>query len=238
MKKEDLLNAAQMETFEKGRRELLKGRPLQYVTGVAWFAGQDYKVNEHVLIPRPETEELVDWVVADCKDKPELSILDIGTGSGCIPISLKLGLPAAVVTSCDISADALRVAKENARNLKADVTFIKTDFLNQKMWYNFAKYDVIVSNPPYIPRSEYEKMHTNVRDHEPEIALFVANEDALVFYRNIAEFAKEHLNEGGNIYCELHKDHAEETERMFKVKGYSTELRADMNGNLRMLKAR
>ena len=237
MKKNDPLSVAQIEAFEKGRRELLQGRPLQYVTGVAWFDGKEYKVNEHVLIPRPETEELVNWIINDAKDKQDISILDIGTGSGCIPIALKLGLPNAMVTACDISADALRVAKENARHLKADISFIKTDFLNQKMWANFDAYDIIVSNPPYIPRSEYENMHTNVRDHEPEIALFVPNDDALLFYRNIAEFAREHMKENGCIYCELHKDHAEESESMFMVKGYRTDLQVDMHGNPRMIKA-
>ena len=237
MQKDTLFSEEQQARFESGKSDLLAGKPLQYVTGTAWFIGREFKVNDHVLIPRPETEELVGWIINDCKDKKDISILDIGTGSGCIPISLQLALPNAFITSCDISGEAIEVAKETARKLGADVSFIKTDFLNQKMWYNFEQYDVIVSNPPYIPQNEYEQMHTNVRDHEPSLALFVPNDDALLFYRNIAEFGREHLKPNGIIYCELHKDYAKESEKMFNQKGYDTELRKDMHGNDRMLKA-
>lgn len=236
MKKDVLLTPTEQTQYDLGKSGLLTGKPLQYVTGVAWFMGREFKVDEHVLIPRPETEELVDWIIKEYKDKQDISILDIGTGSGCIPISLQLALPGATTLSCDVSEQAIDVAKENARKLEADVSFIKTDFLNQKMWYNFEQYDVIVSNPPYIPQKEYENMHTNVRDHEPSLALFVPDDDALLFYRNIAEFGKTNLKPDGVIYCELHKDHAEETERMFREKGYKTELRKDMNGNERMIR--
>lgn len=237
MRKDTLLTPTEQTQYDLAKAGLLTGKPLQYVTGVAWFYGKEFKVNEHVLIPRPETEELVDWIVKDHKGEQNITILDIGTGSGCIPISLQLALPSASTLSCDISEDAIKVAKANARRLEADVSFIRTDFLNQKMWYNFDKYDVIVSNPPYIPQKEYENMHTNVRDHEPALALFVPDDDALLFYRNIAEFGKTNLNAKGYIYCELHKDHATETEAMFREKGYATELRKDMHGNDRMLKA-
>jgi release factor glutamine methyltransferase len=236
IQKDKLFTEEQNAAYNKGKAALLSGKPLQYVTGTSWFMGREFKVNELVLIPRPETEELVDWVAKDYKDKQNISILDIGTGSGCIPVSLKLALPGSVVTSGDISEEAITVAESNARKLSADVSFIKTDFLNEKMWANFEKYDVIVSNPPYIPQSEYANMHTNVRDHEPAIALFVPTDDALVFYRNIAAFGKEHLKVGGVIYCELHKDHAAETEQMFMKMGYKTELKKDMNGNERMVK--
>lgn len=237
MQKDSLLTPTQETQYDLAKAGLLTGKPLQQVTGIAWFYGKGFKVNEHVLIPRPETEELVDWIVKNHKSEQDITILDIGTGSGCIPISLQLALPHATTLSCDISEDAIKVAKENAHKLEADVSFIKTDFLNQKMWYNFDKYDVIVSNPPYIPQSEYQSMHTNVRDHEPALALFVPDDDALLFYRNIAEFGKTNLNPSGQIYCELHKDHAVETEMMFREKGYKTALRKDMHGNLRMLKA-
>lgn len=236
MRKDEQLTEAQQKLYDTGKTDLLKGMPLQYVTGTAWFMGKEYTVNEHVLIPRPETEELVDWIIKDHTNKQNISILDIGTGSGCIPISLQLSLPLATTLSCDISEDAIEVAKQNARRLEANVSFIKTDFLNQKMWYNFDQYDVIVSNPPYIPQKEYENMHTNVRDYEPSLALFVPDDDPLLFYRNIAEFGKTNLKSGGIIYCELHKDHAEETERMFKEKGYRTEVRKDMHGNERMIR--
>ncbi len=237
MRKDEPLTEAQQKLYDTCKADLLKGKPLQYVTGTAWFMGKEFKVNEHVLIPRPETEELVDWIIKDHKVKQDISILDIGTGSGCIPISLQLALPGATTLSCDISEEAIEVAKENARKLEADISFIKTDFLNQKMWYNFEQYDVIVSNPPYIPQKEYKNMHTNVRDFEPSLALFVPDDDALLFYRNIAEFGKTNMKPDGVIYCELHKDHAEKTEQMFREKGYKTELRKDMHGNERMIKA-
>lgn len=237
MQKDSLLTQTQETQYDLAKAGLLTGKPLQYVTGISWFFGRQFKVNEHVLIPRPETEELVDWIVKEHKGQQNISILDIGTGSGCIPISLQLALPHATTLSCDISEDAINVAKDNARKLEANVSFIKTDFLNQKMWYNFDKYDVIVSNPPYIPQKEYDNMHTNVRDHEPALALFVPDDDALLFYRNIGEFGKTNLNAHGIIYCELHKDHAVDTEQMFREKGYVTELRKDMHGNDRMLKA-
>lgn len=238
MRKDEPLTEAQQKLYDTCKADLLKGKPLQYVTGTAWFMGKEFKVNEHVLIPRPETEELVDWIIKDHKVKQDISILDIGTGSGCIPISLQLALPGATTLSCDISEEAIEVAKENARKLEADISFIKTDFLNQKMWYNFEQYDVIVSNPPYIPQKEYKNMHTNVRDFEPSLALFVPDDDALLFYRNIAGFGKTNLKPDGVIYCELHKDHAEKTEQMFREKGYRTEVRKDMHGNERMIKAR
>lgn len=238
MQKDTPFTVAQEAQYITSKTELLTGRPLQYVTGISWFMGREFKVNEHVLIPRPETEELVQWIADEYKDKGNISILDIGTGSGCIPISLQLALPDAYITSCDISEEAINIAKENARRLDAGVSFIKTDFLNQKMWDNFEQYDIIVSNPPYIPQNEYDNMHTNVRDHEPALALFVPNDDALLFYRNIAEFGKTNLEEGGHIYCELHKDHAAATETMFREKGYRTELRKDMHGNERMIRTR
>jgi release factor glutamine methyltransferase len=237
MKKDALLTPTEQTRYDLAKAGLLTGKPLQYVTGKAWFFGKQFKVDEHVLIPRPETEELVDWIVKDHAGRHNITILDIGTGSGCIPISLQLALPHATTLSCDISEEAIKVAKENARKLEADVSFIKTDFLNQKMWYNFDKYDVIVSNPPYIPQKEYADMHTNVRDHEPSLALFVPDDDPLLFYRNIAEFGKTNLNTNGHIYCELHKDYAVDTETMFKEKGYITELKMDVHGNLRMLRA-
>jgi release factor glutamine methyltransferase len=237
MQKDSLLTDTEQTEYTIAKANLLKGMPLQYATGIAWFMGRPFKVNEYVLIPRPETEELVDWIVKDHKNKHNISILDIGTGSGCIPILLQLAFPHATTLSCDISEEAINVAKENARKLEADVSFIKTDFLNQKMWCNFEQYDVIVSNPPYIPQKEYADMHTNVRDFEPSLALFVPDDDALLFYRNIAEFGKTNLKENGVIYCEVHKDYSVDTERMFKEKGYRTELRKDMHGNDRMLKA-
>lgn len=222
--------------YERVKPLLLAGTPLQYVTGKCWFMGREYMVNSAVLIPRPETEELVQWIVDD-HTKQGLSILDIGTGSGCIPISLKLAMPAAVVSAIDVSADALAVANGNARALEADVQCSEFDFQNTEQWDLLDSYDVIVSNPPYIPVKEKETLHQNVRDHEPGLALFVPDDDALLFYRLIAKFTSTHLNEGGAVYCELHVDYAEQTEELYRANGYTTELRKDMHGNLRMLKA-
>ncbi len=236
-RKNEPLTASQQAILEAAIKDLKQSRPLQYITGTAWFMGRSFKVNEHVLIPRPETEELVQWIVDDNKGQ-SLSILDIGTGSGCIPVSLKLALPDATVSSCDISVDALQVATENATGLEADVDFIQSDFLDESNWGTLGMYDVIVSNPPYIPVSEIQNMHTNVTDYEPHLALFVPNNDALLFYRKIAEFGHTHLQTGGAIYCELHKDHAVQTKELFEQEGYTNVLMIqDMHGNDRMLKA-
>ncbi|MBS1689695.1 MAG: peptide chain release factor N(5)-glutamine methyltransferase [Bacteroidetes bacterium] len=240
LEKDTSFSAAEQTSFELMQAELLSGKPLQYVIGHAWFMGRRYKVNEHVLIPRPETEELVDWIVQDMKDvNKTISILDIGTGSGCIPISLKLELPKAIVSSCDVSSNAIAVAKKNAQELDADITVLETDFLDAEKRAALGLYDIIVSNPPYIPANEKEQLHKNVKDFEPSLALFVPNDDALLFYRTIAMFGKEHLNKEGCIYCELHVDYALATKQLFEDMGYSyVEIRKDMHGNLRMLKAK
>jgi len=239
LKKDHFLNEAQQSDYEQAAAELLKGRPLQYVTGSAWFMGRDYYVNESVLIPRPETEELVQWVINDWKSRNEqVNILDIGTGSGCIPISLKLALIQAQITTCDVSRDALDVAAENKKRLEADIQLLALDFLDASEHNKLSFYDVIVSNPPYIPISEKEHLATNVAAHEPGIALFVPDTDPLVFYRAIAEFGKEHLNDQGYIYCELESGHAAASKKLFEDHGYkNVVIEKDMHGNWRMLKA-
>lgn len=237
MDKDKLLTEEQEIRYGQMEAELIAGRPLQYVLGYAWFMGKRYKVNEQVLIPRPETEELVAWIIDDAGSvNTQLNILDIGTGSGCIPIALKQALSAAAVTSCDISKGALAVAKENAANMNAGMEFIQTDFLDDTQWQLLGMYDVIVSNPPYIPIAEKDGLHANVRAYEPATALFVAD-DALVFYKAIASFGRQHLNSSGSIYCELHRDYAVATKALFEEQGYAVELRKDMHGNWRMLKA-
>ncbi|MCB9046642.1 MAG: peptide chain release factor N(5)-glutamine methyltransferase [Chitinophagales bacterium] len=235
--KDKLLTTHQQSDYDRIVPLLLSATPLQYVLGRAFFMGHEFKVNEHVLIPRPETEELVQWILDDHKGGSP-KILDIGTGSGCIPISLKLGLPKADVTSVDISIGAIGVAEENAKRLQADVTFILLDFLDKDEWAALPSYDVIVSNPPYIPETEQDSIHANVKDYEPEQALFVPGDDPQLFYRHIAEFGHTHLKEGGIVYCELHVDHAEQTQELFVKEGYkAVELMKDMHGNNRMLKA-
>ena len=239
LQKETLFTAAQQQQYDLALRAMAVGVPLQYVTGAAWFMGKEYRVNSDVLIPRPETEELVQWVIDDCKGSVgKTPIIDIGTGSGCIAISLKLAIPDAEVTAMDMSNAALSVAKKNAERLHARIAFLQSDFLDAAQYNKFHKYDVIVSNPPYIPISEKGNIHTNVKDHEPHMALFVPDKGALLFYKALALFGKEHLNQNGYIYCELNSDHALACKALFEEAGYPTaEIRQDMNGNRRMLKA-
>lgn len=238
--KNNFLTRQQQELYDSKLKELLRGTPVQYVTNRAWFSGNEYFVNGSVLIPRPETEELVQWILGDIKNQGTKvkNILDIGTGSGCIPVSLKLAMPEAEVTSCDISTEALGVANINAGRLKAQVRLMQIDFLDAQQHNNLSVYDVIVSNPPYIPAEEKARLHNNVKDYEPALALFVPDNDALVFYRAIAGFGKGHLSSNGYIYCELDAGHAEECKALFEQAGYTNvELKKDMHDNWRMLRA-
>lgn len=239
MDKEQVLTGEQLEAWKKYSAALLLMQPVQYVLGAAWFMNRPYRVNEHVLIPRPETEELVNWILADLPAQPATQILDIGTGSGCIAISLQLALPNAAITGCDISKEALEVAIANSKALKAtQVHFTALDFLDTAASDKLGQYDVIVSNPPYIPASERPSIDRHVRDYEPAGALFVPGEDPQLFYRAIACFGLKHLKKGGAIYCELHKDYATESCDLFVQTGYTqVTLRKDMHGNNRMLRA-
>jgi len=227
-------------------KDLLTAKPVQYVLGEAWFCKMKFKVNEHVLIPRPETEELVEGVsqLLSGYGGPSLrsgvrmknpAILDIGTGSGCIAISLKKALPGVNVMGIDVSADALELAKENARDLDSDVSFIQLDFLDEKSWKELSKYDVIVSNPPYIPLKEKEKLAKNVTHFEPGVALFVADEDPFIFYRKIGDFSKDHLNENGKIFVEVHQDFATPVAEIFQQQKLQTEIKKDMFGKDRII---
>lgn len=237
-RKDEELTVAHQELFSNYQKQLITGKPLQYVIGHSWFMEHRYIVNDNVLIPRPETEELVQLIVDDWKKNTDINILDIGTGSGCIPISLKLLLPKAEIDSCDISNDALDIAKQNATVLNAEVNFMQLDFLEKSKQDKLPQYDAIVSNPPYVPIEYKEQMDSNVKDFEPEVALFVPNNDPLLFYKAIAIFGKEHLKPEGAIYCELHADHALKTEQLFLAQGYTqVTIIKDMHGNLRMLKA-
>lgn len=240
-KKDTLFTDAQQNIFDTKIKDLVRGKPVQYATNRAWFLGREYYVNEAVLIPRPETEELVQLTLKELAAAriSTPTILDIGTGSGCIPISIKLALPDADVTTCDISNTALNVAKTNANKLNAQINFIQADFLDTEQHNKLGKYDVIVSNPPYIPAEEKARLHKNVRDFEPALALFVPDNDALVFYKAIAAFGKEHLNANGYIYCELDAAHAEECKLLFEHTGYNeVNIEKDMHGNWRMLRAK
>ena len=180
---------------------LTKNEPVQYVLGKATFMDIEFKVNSSVLIPRPETEELVRLMLKEDLDGKK--ILDIGTGSGCIAISLAKALPNAKVSALDISEEALKVARENAKLNNVDINFINADILSYK---SDKKYDIIVSNPPYVFESQRKHMSKNVLDYEPELALFVKNDDPLKFYKAILEFAKNSLNENGKIYFEINEN--------------------------------
>jgi release factor glutamine methyltransferase len=231
------LTAEQVQALQRCKAVLISGEPLQYVLGYAWFLGRRFGVNNEVLIPRPETEELVQWIVSD-RQQEAGRLLDIGTGSGCIAISVKLALPVAEIAACDVSEGALATARSNAETLGADIHFFQTDILDEKKRAALPVYDVLVSNPPYIPFSEKENLHQNVRDFEPGLALFAPDEDPLLFYRAIAHAGRRHLAAHGAVYCELHRDHADATAALFTAEGYQeVVLRKDMHGNPRMLRA-
>ena len=211
-------------------------KPIQYILGSANFMDMDFKVNEAVLIPRPETEELVRWVLEDYRmdGNKEISILDIGTGSGCIAISLAKNIKRAKVYGLDISKKALEVAMENAAMNKVEVAFIQADILKTELFKE--KVDVIVSNPPYVRMLEKEQLKPNVIDNEPELALFVPDKDPLVFYRTIIAFAKKNLNPGGSLYLEINQYLGKETKTLLENDFIDVELRKDLFGNDRMLK--
>jgi len=215
---------------------LLKGEPIQYILKQADFFGLKLQVNPAVLIPRQETEELVALIVETCGKCFEGSILDIGTGSGCISIALKKQLEKAQVHACDISKDALKIAKSNAQKYQLDIRFFICDILNQEQRNLLPKYDIIISNPPYIPKEEAVLMPDRVKTHEPELALFVEDDDALLFYRHITDFALHHLNPNGKIFFELNEYNASEMARLAKEKGFqNVQIHKDLNGNERML---
>jgi release factor glutamine methyltransferase len=231
------LTTEQQGKLEIILQELSTHKPIQYVLGEAWFAGHRFFVNEHVLIPRPETEELVEWVLESQKSKiKNQKVIDIGTGSGCIPIALKKKCPEFFISAIDVSKDALAVAQKNANELHVKIDFLEIDFLNESNWSSLPVFDIIVSNPPYIKQSEEKTMSKNVLAFEPSLALFVADEDALLFYRKIAAFAKNHLAYDGFIFLEINEASGMETVGLFEKEGFSAELRRDMQGRDRMVK--
>lgn len=230
------LSKEQQAQIELYAEQLLLGKPIQYILGKAWFMGNELMVNEHVLIPRPETEELVEWIIsyASIMNKP-LSIIDIGTGSGCIPIALKLALPLCNLTGLDISKEALAVAEINANNVKASIEWIEQDILNTAALDN--TYDIIVSNPPYIPIREKANMQEQVVGFEPSIALFVSNEDPLIFYKAIAKMAKQNLSTNGQLFFEIHYDQGKAILALLDELNFHAELRQDSFGKNRMIRA-
>ncbi|OQP60790.1 N5-glutamine methyltransferase family protein [Niastella populi] len=270
MHKQSLLLPERLEQLQQYTRELLTHKPVQYVLHEAWFSGMAFYVDESVLIPRPETEELVEWIVEEVRSKkydvrntgsgidgltppfgdPEnkdasyllpptshFNILDIGTGSGCIPISLKKKLPQATIYACDVSEQALAVAEKNATTLHAPVQFVQADFLDAASWPSLPAVDIIVSNPPYIPHNNQSTMLQNVLAWEPHLALFVPNEDPLLFYDAIARFAREKLLPGGMIFVEIHEDLGAQTKALFEAYGFTADVKKDFQGKDRMVKA-
>lgn len=222
-------------------QQLLCHKPVQYVLHEAWFADMKLYVDESVLIPRPETEELVDWIVNDVKaaqgPNTSLHILDIGTGSGCIPLALKKFLPKCNLSAIDISESAVEVARRNADQQKLEVDFFVSDIFSSSDNHLLAVFDIIVSNPPYIPESDKAAMQPNVLDFEPWLALFVKNDDPLTYYRQIALVAQTHLAEGGFIYVEIHENLASRLVQLFEQHGFRhIEVRKDLQGKDRMMK--
>lgn len=224
-------------------KRLQANEPIQYILGETEFYGLKFKVNPSVLIPRPETEELVEWVSEDLRantNKPDVNgekikILDIGTGCGCIPVALKKAHPDAEVAAMDVSLDALTVARQNAELNEVHVEFIHEDILQPKATHR--KWNVIVSNPPYIPLSEKNEIDKGVKDFEPHTALFSPAEKPLMFYHKIAAYALSHLESNGNIYFETHKNYSREVAMLLRDYGFEhVAIRNDMSGNERMVK--
>jgi release factor glutamine methyltransferase len=225
--------------------------PIQYILGETEFFGLPFKVNKHTLIPRPETEELVEWILSDLKNKTNvsssmslraesrgnksLSILEIGTGTGCIPISLAKNLPNVKITAIEISPEALEIAKQNAKLNNVEIEFIDQDILStEKLPQQF---DIIVSNPPYVRNLEKEEIQPNVLENEPNLALFVDDLNPLVFYKKITDLAKNHLTKNGVLYFEINQYLGKETLDMLSEKGFKSELKKDVFGNDRMTKS-
>lgn len=227
------------EIFENAIKRLNKYEPIQYVIGKTEFFSLPFKVNKFTLIPRPETEELVQWILLDLNSKKNSSstkILDIGTGSGCIAISLAKNLPKATVSAIDFKEETLAIANQNSQLNEVTVTFILKDILHAQTLHD--TYDIIVSNPPYVRESEKIQMQSNVLEHEPASALYVSDNDPLVFYIKIAQIAKRQLNSNGILYFEINEYLSKEVVTMLKNEGFAKiEVRKDFFGKERMIKA-
>jgi release factor glutamine methyltransferase len=224
-------------------KSLKTGKPLQYVIGETEFYGLTFKVNPSVLIPRPETEELVEWILSDIRKSEispeEIKIIDIGTGSGCIPISLKINLPDAKLYAVDVSLEALEVSRQNSALNNASIYYVQDDILNPTSEeLKNERFEIIVSNPPYVLEAEKPKILPNVLDHEPHLALFVPNDDPLIFYKAIADFAIKNSDINVALYLEINENLGEETVKLLEQKGFNNiELRKDLSGKDRMIRS-
>ncbi len=234
------LNQEQEQLYFQFKTELIQGKPVQYVLGKSWFKGKTFKVNEHVLIPRPETEELVDEIISHHqlleKNNSPFKALDIGTGSGCIAISLQLEFPHWEVWAIDKSTTALATAKENADQLNMNIHFKEIDILSDLTINQLPAFNLIVSNPPYIPYTDKKEMTTQVLDHEPHLALFVTNQDPLQFYKAILAFSEHHLIRGGTLWFETHMDYAYQVAELMKKEEYEEVIvKKDLQGKDRIV---
>lgn len=237
---ETVLTAIEQEKLIDMLNELKTGKPVQYILGETEFYGLTFKVNSSVLIPRPETEELVGWAISSASTLSPAtgSILDIGTGSGCIAVSLKKNLPGYSVSAMDVSPGALQTARENAKRNETEINFIKADILQPGLLPG-EKYSAIISNPPYVTLEDKMLMHQNVVEFEPHTALFVPEDDPLIFYKAIADFAQSHLTTGGLLFFEINENYGDELVELLTEKSYKEiELRKDMYLRNRMLLAK
>ncbi len=239
--KQNLLTEHQEKQLFNFIDQLQQHKPIQYILNEVWFAGINLNVNEYVLIPRPETEELVEWLINDFQlttQQSPVTILDIGTGSGCIAIALKKKLEKTKVTALDISEPALQTASANAILNNVNIEFIKADITQPTETHHLPDFDIIVSNPPYVTKKEAEIMNQNVFIYEPHLALFVPDEDPLLFYKSISNFALIHLKKGGLLYVEINESFANEVAGLLHQKKFiSIEIRKDLQGKNRMIKA-
>ncbi|MCD6178549.1 MAG: peptide chain release factor N(5)-glutamine methyltransferase [Bacteroidales bacterium] len=231
------LSESELLKFNFAIKDLKTEKPIQYILGRTEFFGYNFKVNEHTLIPRPETEELVQWIIDNEKPHSQSKILDIGTGSGCIAISLAKQLSKAIVSGIDISTEALKIAEINNRELNAGLSLDLIDILNPPKFFD-TKFDIIVSNPPYVLEAEKTFMKKNVLQYEPNQALFVKDNDPLIFYRKILSFTKTHLVSGGRIYFEINEQKGDEMLSLLKAFNYhKIELKKDLFNRPRMIYA-
>ena len=254
LKFEEHIKDETYNAFQSATECLQKYEPIQYIIGDTEFYGLNFSVNSSVLIPRPETEELVDWIIKENQSKASISILDIGTGSGCIAVSLAKHIPNAKVYALDVSKEALKIAKQNAKENQVDIMFVETDVLklnqesvvkirdfpfgNDVFNKSHVKFDIIVSNPPYVRELEKELMNANVLKHEPHLALFVEDDDALLFYRKIAQLSKRLLANKGQLYFEINEYLGKDVKMLLEKEGFKNiELKQDIFKKDRMIKA-
>lgn len=218
------------------QEELLQHKPVQYVMGNTTFYNMQFQVSDKVLIPRPETEEMTHLVINNYRfEQKQISILDVGTGSGCIAVSLKKNLPSAKVIALDISEEALEIARINAITNKTNIQCTLFDFLDESRWRELMLFDIIISNPPYIPCKEKNTMAKNVVDHEPHTALFVPDNNPLLFYEKIAKFGRDHLNYNGKVFVETHEDYTKDVAALFAIAYQQVLIKKDMFGKERIV---